>query len=96
MIILITSEINIVDSQFNLTSWSLFIIVKDKRNKIKHISHVGLSLFTDICLKSYLRSTVGQTRLSSIAIIYLGRFYANRIRTIELLIFLEKEKLVNP
>ena len=47
VIILITLEINIVGSQFHLTSWSLFIIVKDKRNKIKHISHVGLCLFTD-------------------------------------------------
>ena len=29
--------------------------------------------------KSYLRSTVGQTRLSSVSIIYIERFYANRI-----------------
>ena len=29
--------------------------------------------------KSYLRSTVGQTRLSSMAIIYIEIFYANRI-----------------
>ena len=29
--------------------------------------------------KSYLRSTVGQTRLNSVAIIYIERFYANLI-----------------
>ena len=48
MIILATLEMNIIDYLFNLTSWSLFFIEKDKRNKIKHISHVGLSLFTDV------------------------------------------------
>ena len=66
-----------------------FFIEKNKRNKINHISHVGLSLFKDNVYifknkvylfiyvnyvnllqkyfrKSYLHSTVGQTRLSSI------------------------------
>ena len=36
-ITLITPEINIIDYQFHLTSWSLFFIEKDKRNKIKGI-----------------------------------------------------------
>ena len=38
---------NIIDYQFNLTSWSLFFIEKDKKNNIRHISHVVLCLFTD-------------------------------------------------
>ena len=45
--------------------------------------------------KLYLLSTVGQTRLSSIAIIYIERLMQTtifRYRWIELLIFLEKEK----
>ena len=41
MVILITPGMNIIDYQFNLTSWSLFFIEKNKRNNIKHISHVG-------------------------------------------------------
>ena len=48
--------------------------------------------------KSYLRSTIGQTRLSSIAIINIERSYTNRIlqnRWIESLIFMEKEEIVN-
>ena len=50
---------------------------------------VGLCLFTNVCLlalkvftylrKSYLRSTVGQTRLSCIAIINIERSDAKRI-----------------
>ena len=91
MIRLITPEMNIISgviSQImgNLTSWSLFYIEKDKKKKIKHISYVGLYLFTDVWLlalkvfpKYYLRSTVRQTRLSSIAIIYTERSCANRI-----------------
>ena len=47
MIIFITPEVNILDYQFHLTSWSLFFIEKDQRNKIKYISHVELRLFTD-------------------------------------------------
>ena len=46
-IILITPEKNIIDYQFNLISWSLLFIEKDKRNKIKHISQAGICLFTD-------------------------------------------------
>ena len=48
--------------------------------------------------KSYLRSTIGQTRLSSIAIINIERSYTNRIlqnRWIESLIFMGKEEIVN-
>ena len=48
--------------------------------------------------KSYLRSTIGQTRLSSIAIINIERSHTNRIlqnRWIESLIFMEKEEIVN-
>ena len=48
--------------------------------------------------KSYLRSTIGQTRLSSIAIINIERSYTNRIlrnRWIESLIFMEKEEIMN-
>ena len=48
--------------------------------------------------KSYLRSTIGQTRLNSIAIINIERSYTNRIlqnRWIESLIFMEKEEIVN-
>ena len=48
--------------------------------------------------KSYLRSTIGQTRLSSIAIINIERSYTNRIlqnRWVESLIFMEKEEIVN-
>ena len=43
MIIIITPKMSIIDNkyQFNSTSWSLFSIKKDKRNKIQHISHVG-------------------------------------------------------
>ena len=48
MIILITPKMNIIDNQFNLTLWSQFFIEKDTGNKIKHISHVGLCLFTDV------------------------------------------------
>ena len=47
MIILIIPEMNMIDYPFHLTSWSLFFIEKNKRNKINHISHVGLSLFKD-------------------------------------------------
>ena len=36
--------------QFNLTSWSLFSIERDKRNKLKHISQVQLCLFTKVWL----------------------------------------------
>ena len=41
---------NIIDYQFNLTSWSLFLIEKDKMNKINHISHDGLCLLTSVYL----------------------------------------------
>ena len=41
---------NIIDYQFNLTSWSLVFIEKDKRNKVKHIPHVILCLFTGVRL----------------------------------------------
>ena len=53
MIRLITPEMNIISGVIslimgNLTSWSLFYIEKDKKKKIKHISYVGLYLFTDV------------------------------------------------
>ena len=49
MIMLITSEMNIILT-VNLIyhHGRCFFIEKDKRNKIKHISHVGLCLFTDV------------------------------------------------
>ena len=90
MIILIIPEMNIIDYHFNLTSWSLFFNEKDNRNKIEHIPHVGVSLFTDVWLlalkvfrhlhKSYLRYTMGQTRQSSITIINTERSYANHLK----------------
>ena len=42
MIILVTPEMSITDYHFNLTSWSLFLTEKDKKNKINHscINHI--------------------------------------------------------
>ena len=77
---------NVIHYQFCLTSLSLFSLNRTKRNKIKHISHDELCLFTHFALvllknfsKQYLGSTVVQTRLSSIAIIYIEKCYVNRI-----------------
>ena len=102
MIIVITPGMNITISLIQHHG-CFFFIEKDKRNNIKRISYVRLCLFTDACLlalkkyfrKLYLRSTVGQTRLSSIAIIHIERFTQTalfRYRWIQLLIFFEKEK----
>ena len=62
MIILINPKMNIIDYQFNLTSWASLT-----------------SSFKSICFKLYLCSAVPKTRLSSIAIIYIERSYANSI-----------------
>ena len=58
-------------------------------NKTKHIPHVGLCSFTSTRLfalkvfkhlhKSYLRSTVGHMKLTSIGIINIEKSYANCI-----------------
>ena len=51
-----------------------------------------------VLLKLYLRSTVGQIRLCSIAIINIEKFYANHIlwRSMDRIIdILEKEKIMN-
>ena len=52
-------------------------------NKTKHIPHVGLCSFTSTQLfalnKSYLRSTVGHMKLTSIGIINIEKSYANCI-----------------
>ena len=107
MIILIIPEMNIIDYHFNLTSWSLFFNEKDNRNKIEHIPHVGLSLFTEVWLlalkvfrylrKSYLRNTMGQTRQSSMTVIDIERSYENQLQeSIDTIIdIFGKRKIVN-
>ena len=95
MIILFIPEMNIIDvfnlNQHHVAFLSLKKVVglRSDRNTIKHIPHVGLYLFTDVrplalkvftySCKSYLRSTMAQTRLSRIATITIERSYANRI-----------------
>ena len=63
-------------------------LINCNRNTIEHIPHVGLCLFTDVLLlilkvfmhlrKSYLRITMGQKSLSSVASIYLYIMYFSR------------------
>ena len=45
---MITPEMNIIYYQFNLTSWLFFFIENDENNQIKHVSHAGLCLFTNV------------------------------------------------
>ena len=66
-------------------------IEKDKRHMIKHISQTELCLLKDTCLLALkvfqyivFTSTVGQTRLSNIAITYIEISYANQILQISM------------
>ena len=70
---------NIINYQFNLKSWLPSFIEKDKRT---HFTCLIMFIYRRVtsCFKSIsVNRILGETRLSSIAIIYIERSSANRI-----------------